>query len=126
MAQTVTPTQEANTVINFASGTFTGDGGIATVGWTQIGAVSGQGGGSAVVNTGLGFVPRYVYFMNATDRIGYEWFQGMASGTTLKTVAAGTRTLDTGDAAIATSGSTLSFSAAACINAKVIYWMAMA
>ena len=49
----------------------------------------------------LGFRPRYIKLVNATDRTIYEWFEGMASGTTLKTVAAGTVTLDTGDAAIA-------------------------
>ena len=48
----------------------------------------------------LGFTPRYVLLLNATDRDGWEWFDGMAAGTTLKTVAAGTRTLDTGDVAI--------------------------
>lgn len=49
----------------------------------------------------LGFRPRYIKLVNATDRTIYEWFEGMVSGTTLKTVAAGTVTLDTGDAAIA-------------------------
>ena len=49
----------------------------------------------------LGFRPRYIKLVNATDRTIYEWFEGMASGTTLKTVAVGTVTLDTGDAAIA-------------------------
>lgn len=53
---------------------------------------------SAVV---LGFRPRYIKLVNATDRTIYEWYEGMASGTTLKTVAAGTVTLDTTDAAIA-------------------------
>lgn len=48
----------------------------------------------------LGFVPRYVRLENVTDRDGWEWFEGAANGTTLKTVAAGTRTLDTADAAI--------------------------
>jgi hypothetical protein len=49
----------------------------------------------------LGFRPRYIKLVNATDRTTYEWHEGMASGTTIKTVAAGTRTLDTVDAAIA-------------------------
>jgi hypothetical protein len=51
----------------------------------------------------LGFVPKYIRFTNVTDRIQWEWFDGSASGTTLKTVAAGTRTLDTADVAIVTS-----------------------
>ena len=64
---------------------------------------------SAFIDTGtvkksaikLGFRPRYIKLVNATDRSVSEWFEGMVSGTTLKTVAAGTKTLDTGDAAIA-------------------------
>lgn len=47
----------------------------------------------------LGFAPTYFLWLNATDRISYEWFLGMADGTSLKTVAAGTRTLDTADTA---------------------------
>lgn len=57
----------------------------------------------ALLTVILGFTPKYIRFVNATDRIEWEWFDGQASGTTLKTVAAGTRTLDTGDAAIVTS-----------------------
>lgn len=47
-----------------------------------------------------GFEPRKVRWVNLTDRIEWEWVQGNADGTTLKTVAAGTRTLDTADVAI--------------------------
>ena len=42
-----------------------------------------------------GFKPRYVRWENATDRIRVEWFEGMAANTSLKTAAAGTRTLET-------------------------------
>ena len=42
-----------------------------------------------------GFRPKRVIVHNLTDRISWEWNQGMAVGTSLKTVAAGTRTLDT-------------------------------
>jgi hypothetical protein len=41
-----------------------------------------------------GFTPRYVLWMNITDRVGGEWFDGMADNSCLKTVAAGTRTLE--------------------------------
>lgn len=67
---------------NFASGSFIDTTGILAV----------------AIN--LGFVPRYVRLENVTDRDGWEWFEGAANGTTLKTVAAGTRTLDTADVAI--------------------------
>ena len=69
-------------VVNFASGSFQDTGTILAT------AIK------------LGFVPRYVRLENVTDRDGWEWFEGADNGTTLKTVAAGTRTLDTADAAI--------------------------
>jgi len=40
----------------------------------------------------LGFTPKYVQFVNVTDRIGVEWYEGMAADTCIKTAAAGTRT----------------------------------
>lgn len=43
----------------------------------------------------LGFTPRYVCFENVTERIKVEWYEGMAANTCIKTVAAGTRTLET-------------------------------
>jgi hypothetical protein len=71
-----------NGAMSFASGSFIDTGTILAT------AIS------------LGFVPRYVRLENVTDRDGWEWFEGAAAGTTLKTVAAGTRTLDTSDVAI--------------------------
>lgn len=52
---------------------------------------------AAVIN--LGWNPRYFKWLDATNRVQWEWFDGMAQGTSLKTVAAGTRTLDTADTA---------------------------
>lgn len=43
----------------------------------------------------VGFTPKYVQFVNVTDRIGIEWYEGMADDTCIKTAAAGTRTLET-------------------------------
>jgi hypothetical protein len=48
----------------------------------------------------LGFRPRYFQLVNLTDRITHEWYEGMASGTTVKTAADGVRTLNTADVAI--------------------------
>jgi hypothetical protein len=42
----------------------------------------------------FGFVPRYVKFVNITDRITLEWYEGMAANSAIRTVAAGTQTLD--------------------------------
>lgn len=42
----------------------------------------------------LGFTPKYVAWENVTDRIKGEWYEGMADNSCIKTVAAGTRTLE--------------------------------
>ncbi len=42
-----------------------------------------------------GFRPRYVLIDNVTDRIKWEWYEGMAAATNVATAAAGTRTLIT-------------------------------
>lgn len=42
----------------------------------------------------IGFKPKYVEFLNATDRVGGEFYEGMADNSCIKTVAAGTRTLE--------------------------------
>lgn len=47
-----------------------------------------------------GFKPRYVRWVNITDRVEIEWFEGMAANTCLKTIAAGTRTLETANGGI--------------------------
>lgn len=72
----------------------------------------------------LGYTPRYFRWENVTDRIGYEWFDGNANGTTLKTVAAGTRTLDTADVAISVSNGVVTIGAAAILQNKVYRWQA--
>lgn len=43
----------------------------------------------------LGFTPRVVRVHNLTDLISDEWFEGMAAASSLHTIAAGTRTLET-------------------------------
>lgn len=42
-----------------------------------------------------GFKPRYVRWVNLTDRVEVEWFEGMGPNTCMKTTAAGARTLET-------------------------------
>lgn len=56
----------------------------------------------------LGFKPRYVRVDNVTDRIVLELYEGMASGHAVKTVAAGTRTLET-SGGITLAGDTIGF-----------------
>ena len=47
-----------------------------------------------------GFKPRYVRWVNLTDRVEVEWFEGMDPNTCMKTAAAGTRTLETANGGI--------------------------
>lgn len=62
----------------------------------------------AAVN--VGFKPRYIRIVNVTDRIEFEWFFGMDSGSSMKTVAAGTRTLEAAEGpTIAADGMTVGF-----------------
>jgi hypothetical protein len=77
-----------------------------------------------------GFKPSYVQFVNATDRIGVEFYRGMTDNNCVKTAAAGTRTLETTNGGITltdrgfrvTQNATLAVIAAS----KVCYWQARA
>lgn len=46
------------------------------------------------ISINVGFVPKYIVFSNDTDRTMVEWRDGMAQDSCIKTVAAGTRTLE--------------------------------
>lgn len=81
-------------------------------------------GTPALATITLGFTPRYFAWVNATDRITWEWFEETDNGTTLKTVAAGTRTLDTADAAISVSGGVVTVAAAVIAQSKQYRWIA--
>lgn len=72
--------------------TSTNNGGITN---HAIGSVVTDSGAAAVTTFTVGFAPRRINFVNLTDRIGYEWFEGMTSPGALKSAAAGTRTLET-------------------------------
>jgi hypothetical protein len=97
-------------IANCATGTFTGDGTICEV--------------------NLGFKPRYVKLINLTDRIVNEISDTMAATQTLKTVAAGTMTLDTDTDLLLVDGISDDFrgfqvSAAVNIAAKVFHYIAI-
>lgn len=100
-----TATSQSGGMANIATGSFTGAG--------------------AIVDVDLGFVPRYIKFVNVTDRITHEFIEGMAATTTLKAVAAGTLTADTTSALVVTDNG-FTISAAAAIDAKACTWVAMA
>jgi len=72
--------------MQFAEGTVTYDAtAITTTDYTRI---------------ACGFKPRYIRWLNLTDRIQIEWWEGMTASQNLRTVAAGTRTLDTTASAV--------------------------
>lgn len=81
-------------------------------------------GTPATTDITLGFTPTYFAWHSTTGRISYEWFDGMADGTTLKTVANGTRTLDTSDAAIDVDADNVTIAAAAILQNEQIRWVA--
>lgn len=82
------------------------------------------------VEISVGFKPTYVKFLNATDRIGVEFFEGMAADTCIKTAAAGTVTLETTNQGITPvdKGFRVSQNAtlAVCAASKVCYFVAYA
>lgn len=74
------------------------------------GAILDDAESPAAASVALGFRPRMIRVINITDRIEYEWLEGMASATSLKTVAAGTRTLEAAEGpTVATDGMTIGF-----------------
>lgn len=101
---TVTPTSHSAGIVNFASGSFTSDNSITVV--------------------TLGFTPRWIKVVNSTDVIVWEKIEGMAAAASVKTVTAGTTTVDTGGAITVNTDGTISLSAATVGTAKAISWVA--
>lgn len=66
----------------------------------------------------FGFKPRLVQFVNLTDRITEEWFEGMAATNVLHTVAAGTRTIDANSLIVVNSDGTVTVKASAMVASK--------
>ena len=66
----------------------------------------------------FGFKPRLVQFVNLTDRITEEWFEGMAATNVLHTLAAGTRSIDTNSLIVVNADNTVTVKAAAMIASK--------
>ena len=100
---TFAATSQSNSISNFASGSFTGDGTIATL--------------------NLGFKPRYFKMFNATDVVVYEKWEGMVAANSIKTVTAGTTTNDASAITLDSAG-TVTIPAAINIAAKAISWVA--
>lgn len=81
-------------------------------------------GAAAAATIVLGFSPRTVRFHNLTDRISDEWIEGMASASSIHTVAAGTRTLETVNG-IAVAGSSFTVTATTLAASKTYSWEAV-
>jgi phosphatidylserine synthase len=90
-----------------------------------VGKIVTDASAAAAATITLGFVPRYVKFVNLTDRIVDEWFEGMASASSLHTVAAGTMTLETTNG-VAVSGASFTLTATTMVASKTFYWEACA
>lgn len=73
-----------------------------------------------------GFKPRYVSWINSTDRIKIEWQEGMAANACHKTAAAGTVSLETVGITVTSNGFSVIQNAtlAAILASKVCYWRA--
>ena len=75
-----------------------------------------------------GFKPRYVVWINATDRTRIEWFEGMAANNCIKTAAAGTVTLETTNGGITVDDRGFrvlqNATLAAILASKTCYWQA--
>jgi hypothetical protein len=63
---------------------------------TQSSYMTTDGTAAAAFTFNTGFTPRYVAFENMTTQVKDEFYEGMAAGSSVHTVAAGTRTLVTG------------------------------
>lgn len=91
-------------VVNFASGTLTGDGSANTL--------------------TLGFVPRYVKVINETDVLVWEKFGSQVAANSIKTVTAGTTTVDTTSAIVINTDGTVTVSSGAVGSADSAFWVA--
>ena len=76
----------------------------------------------------IGFAPRYVKWVNATDGITIEWFAGMGDNTSIKTAADGAVTLEALGITVDARGFRVSQVAAlaAVLASKQCYWLAQA
>ena len=94
-----------------------------------VGQVVTDAGAAADTTFTCGFQPRVIRWINQTDRITLEWYEGMAQNSAIRTVAAGTRTLDVssgitvGTAALGTLGQ-FTIKAADIPASKVASWQA--
>lgn len=90
-----------------------------------VGQVVTDAGAAADTTFTCGFKPRYVKFVNLTDRIVDEYFEGMTASNSLHAVAAGTLTLETTNGITITANG-FSVKAATILASKSFFWKAEA
>jgi hypothetical protein len=83
--------------VNIAGQTITGNSAVSDAPKTKYGHIVYDA--TAITATDVtvvfvGFTPQYFLWENETDRVKGEWKFGMAADSCIKTVAAGTRTLE--------------------------------
>ena len=105
----------------FTSSTQTNSTGVVNY---AVGKIVTSSATAAADTITLGFAPRKFRIINHTDRIVDEWLEGMASASSLHTVAAGTQTLETTNG-IAVSGVTVTLTAVTLVASKTFYWEAI-
>ena len=114
MALTTNTSEVSGSVVNHSTGKLVTDASAA-----------------AAVTLTIGFVPRVFRLVNITDRITYEWYTGMTNPGAVKTVAAGTRTLETtegftfGTVALGTADN-VTIPATIMLASKTFHWEAIA
>lgn len=99
----VTISKRAESIINFTTGSFTAD-------------------GAAQIIT-LGYDPLIAFVVNETDTITFEKFDPMVAANSIKTVTAGTTTIDAGSAVVFNGDKTVTLSAGLCLAGKAIKFM---
>ena len=106
---TATPTQsQAAGIVNFASGLAKTD-----------------SGGASVSTFTPGFNPRYIKWVNVTDSIMHEWYEGMSvTAESIKTVLNGTHSLETSDVIKNPGDGTFTVTAAIIVASKTHVWQA--
>lgn len=103
MTVAATASRGPDSIARGACGTFTGDGGIATI--------------------TLGFRPKNVKLVNITGVVVWEKIDGMLATQTLMTVTAGTLTVNTTSAVVLTATG-FTVSAAAAVSTNLFVWSA--
>ena len=99
---------QAAGIINFASGFAKTDSGAASVSTFT-----------------PGFNPRYIKWVNVTDGIMQEWYEGMsATAETIKTIIDGTRSLETTTVIKNPGNGTFTVEAAIIVASKTHVWQA--